>query len=224
MMTHFRQRLPQKFMNEINELLIDEEVKKSLEKNDEDKNNDNTPDKSEDSSNSEDKSLSENKGELMLDATCCPSDVRFPTDVSLLNEALEKVHKMIDICHSYAEKGIKKPRTDREPLRQVYLNISKAKRNSSKKIRKAIKTQLTALKNSIKSIVEMYEHIGLKESHLKDLETIKKVYEQQLEMFNENKKSVKDRIISISKPFIRPIQRGKAKASTEFGAKLEVTK
>lgn len=219
LMTHFRQRLTQKFISEVNEFLIDEEVKKSLESKDED---DDKPNKSDDSSSSEEKSLPENKGELMLDATCCPSDVSFPTDVSLLNKALEKVHKMIDICHNFAEKGIKKPRTDRGMLRQVFLNISKAKRNTSKKIRKAIKTQLIALKNSIKSIVELYKNVGLKENDLKELEIIKKVYEQQLEMFEENKKSIKDRIISISKPFIRPIQRGKAKASTEFGAKLEV--
>ena len=222
MMTHFRQRLSRNFINEVNEFLIDEEVKKSLKSKDEDENNDDTPNKSDDFLNSEESTSTKNKGELMLDATCCPSDVKFPTDVSLLNEALERTHKMIDICHSFAEKSIKKPRTDRGQLRQIFLNISKAKRNSNKKIKKAIKTQLTALRNSIKSIVELYTNVGLKENHLKELEIIKKVYEQQLEMFKENKKSVKYRILSISKSFIRPIQRGKARASTEFGAKLEV--
>lgn len=158
----------------------------------------------------------------MLDATCCPSDVRFPTDVALLNEAVVKIHKMIDICHNAIEKRVKKPRTDRGQLRQIFLNISKSKRNSRKKIKKAIRKQLTALKRSIKAIIELYEYIGLKEKHLGELEIIREVYKQQFEMHKENKKSVKDRIISISKPFIRPIQRGKAKASTEFGAKLEI--
>jgi hypothetical protein len=158
----------------------------------------------------------------MLDATCCPSDVRFPTDVSLLNEAIVKIHKMIDICHNAIEKKVKKPRTDRGRLRQIFLNISKSKRNSRKKIKKAIRKQLTALKKGLEAITKLYECIGLKEKHLKELKTIRKVYKQQLEMYEENKRSVKDRIISISKPFIRPIQRGKAKASTEFGAKLEI--
>jgi hypothetical protein len=170
----------------------------------------------------EDKTISENKGELMLDATCCPSDVRFPTDVSLLNEAIVKIHRMIDICHNAIEKKVKKPRTDRGRLRQIFLNISKSKRNSRKKIKKAIRKQLTALKKGLEAITELYECIGLKEKNLKELEIIRKVYKQQLEMYEENKRSVKDRIISISKPFIRPIQRGKAKASTEFGAKLEI--
>mgnify|MGYP004703337265 CR=1 FL=1 len=222
MMTHFRQRLTQAFINEINEIIIDEETKKSLSSEDDEQDKDNKPDDFDSSTTKEEGSSSENKGNLMLDATCCPSDVRFPTDVSLLNEALEKLHKMIDICHSFAEKGIKKPRTNREELRKVFLNISKAKRNTSKKIRKAINIQLKYVDRAIKSIVEMYKMVGLKEKHLKEFEVIKKVYEQQLEMYEENKKSVKDRIISISKPFIRPIQRGKAKASTEFGAKLEI--
>lgn len=223
LMTHFRKRLNQDLINEVNGILIDDEVKKSLKSKDDDENNDDKPDNSGgSSSDSEEKSTLKNKGELMLDATCCPSDIRFPTDVSLLNEALEKVHKMLDICHSISEEGIKKLRTDRGKLRKVFLNISKAKRNSKKKIRKAIKIQLPYLKRAIKKIKETYECIGLKEKHLKELEVIEKIYKQQLEMYKENKKSVKDRIISISKSFIRPIQRGKAKASTEFGAKLEV--
>ena len=32
----------------------------------------------------------ENKGTLMLDATCAPSNIRYPQDFSLLNEAREK--------------------------------------------------------------------------------------------------------------------------------------
>lgn len=117
LMTHFRQRLTQKFMNEVNAVLIDEEVKKALKSKEDDNNNDDSNNTGD--SNNEERTI-ENNGELMLDATCCPSDVRFPTDVSLLNEALEKVHKMIDICHSYAKQGVKKIRTDRGYLRKVF--------------------------------------------------------------------------------------------------------
>ena len=35
--------------------------------------------------------------------------------------------------------------------------------------------------------------------------------------------SVKDRIISISQPFVRPIVRGKVKSPTEFGAKINIS-
>ena len=31
-----------------------------------------------------------NKGKLLIDATCAPADIRYPTDISLVNEAREK--------------------------------------------------------------------------------------------------------------------------------------
>ena len=39
-------------------------------------------------------------------------------------------------------------------------------------------------------------------------------------MYDNHTHSVSDRIISLNQPWIRPIVRGKAKASVEFGAKL----
>ncbi len=42
-------------------------------------------------------------------------------------------------------------------------------------------------------------------------------------MYRSNTHSVKNRIVSISQPYIRPIVRGKAKSPTEFGAKLDMS-
>ena len=54
----------------------------------------------------------ENLGTEILDATCSPSNIRYPQDFSLLNEAREKLEDMIDYfhknCHPWA-----KPRTYR---------------------------------------------------------------------------------------------------------------
>ena len=36
-----------------------------------------------------------NKGTLTLDATCAPANIRYPQDISLLNEAREKLENMI---------------------------------------------------------------------------------------------------------------------------------
>jgi len=52
---------------------------------------------------------------------------------------------------------------------------------------------------------------------------VRKVYEQQLFMYENKAHSVPDRIVSISQPYIRPIVRGKAKTPTEFGAKLDLS-
>ena len=55
------------------------------------------------------------------------------------------------------------------------------------------------------------------------LEVIRLLHHQQNEMYVNKKHSVKDRIVSISQPWIRPIVRGKASADVEFGAKLSLS-
>ena len=52
---------------------------------------------------------------------------------------------------------------------------------------------------------------------------IGELYRQQLEMWQSGKKSISDRIVSISQPHVRPIVRGKAAAKTEFGMKLSIS-
>ena len=49
------------------------------------------------------------------------------------------------------------------------------------------------------------------------------VYRQQQWLFENNKQSIEDRIVSLSQPHIRPIVRGKAGKKVEFGAKLSVS-
>lgn len=49
-----------------------------------------------------------NKGTLTLDATCVPVNIRYPQDISLLNEAREKLEVIIyRFCKSY---GLSLPR------------------------------------------------------------------------------------------------------------------
>ncbi len=49
---------------------------------------------------------------------------------------------------------------------------------------------------------------------------VAEVYRQQLWLHENKKQSIDDRIVSLSQPHIRPIVRGKAGKSVEFGAKL----
>ncbi|MGB0432370.1 MAG: transposase, partial [Bacteroidia bacterium] len=52
---------------------------------------------------------------------------------------------------------------------------------------------------------------------------IQELYRQQYEMHKENKRSIEHRIVSIHQPHVRPILRGKDKARTEFGAKVNAS-
>ncbi|MCI6289172.1 MAG: hypothetical protein MR727_10665, partial [Lentisphaeria bacterium] len=52
----------------------------------------------------------ENVGTMILDATASPSNIRFPQDFSLLNEAREKTDRMIDLLHKQIREKLH-PRT-----------------------------------------------------------------------------------------------------------------
>ena len=55
------------------------------------------------------------------------------------------------------------------------------------------------------------------------LETLQAVYHQQLEMYQNRTHSIENRVVSISRPHLRPIVREKARSPVEFGAKLDIS-
>lgn len=164
----------------------------------------------------------DNKGTMILDATCAPQQIAFPQDINLLNEARENLEQIVDtICYEYNEP---KPRTYRQKARKDYLALAKRKRRSGKAIRKAIKKQLQYLRRDLKYIDRyLAEGKELIPIHAARLQVICELYDQQRYMYDNKVHSVPDRIVSISQPYIRPIVRGKAKMPTEFGAKLDMS-
>ena len=61
---------------------------------------------------------------------------------------------------------------------------------------------------------------GLTDKDAATFKTIKMVYKQQHHHFHYPKVKIKERIVSIYKPYIRPIVRGKENKSVEFGLKV----
>ena len=61
----------------------------------------------------------------------------------------------------------------------------------------------------------------LNNKQLDMLDTITKVYRQQNNHFKsgDSRESIPNRIVSVSKPYVRPIVRGKETKTVEFGAK-----
>ncbi|MEG1447639.1 MAG: transposase, partial [Ruthenibacterium sp.] len=89
MMVYFRKRLTPEILGEINEMVL---MAQDADKRDDDN----------DGSNS---------GTMIVDATCAPSQIKYPQDAALLNEARENTEAMIDALHT---SGNKKPRTYRK--------------------------------------------------------------------------------------------------------------
>jgi hypothetical protein len=164
----------------------------------------------------------DNKGTVIVDATCAPSDIRFPTDVSLLNEAREQTEKMIDHLHKAGAAAGKKPRTYRRIARKDYLRFARNRNPRKADIRRAVRRQLACLRRNLSSIAAMGD--GTLPGKMKArLETIRKLYGQQREMYEQRIHSVPNRIVSLHSPWVRPIVRGKTNAPVEFGAKVAVS-
>jgi hypothetical protein len=216
MMVHFRQRINVEMVNKINE----EMVKRGREK---------TEQKEEKSgSDSEEITERENKGKLILDATCAPGDIRYPTDLEILNQGRKATEQIIDSLYKSLRVRLKKkPRTYRNIARKEYLRIAKKRRSTKKEGREAIRKQLKYIEKNLVSIEKLIlegatlDSLNKRQRNL--LEVVKKVYEQQLQMWEKETRSVPQRIVSITQPHIRPIVRGKAGKPTEFGAKLSVS-
>jgi hypothetical protein len=169
---------------------------------------------------------SNNKGKLIVDATCAPEDITFPTDMKLLNKAREHSEQIIDELHKHMPQGSKKPRTYRRRARKEFLSISKSKRVHKNKLRKSIRKQLGYLGRNLKGISEqnkMVSLLHLSHQQYKTLLVISEVYRQQEWMYDHRSLRIDDRIVSINKPHVRPIKRGKAGSSTEFGAKISAS-
>ena len=222
LLVEFRKRLDENVLAEINEMIA--AYNNPDDSSDDDSNGGGN---SADNTNTEnDNQLAcepENEGTLILDATCAPQNIAYPQDINLLNEARENLESIIDqICDEY---NFYKPRMYREKARKAYLALAKCRKRTGKRIRKAIGQQLRFISRDLGYIdmFVLYNDVVLNDKQKKRLFVLKELYEQQKYMYDNKTHKVKDRIVSISQPYIRPIVRGKAKAPVEFGAKLDMS-
>ena len=228
MMVHFRKRFSLEDLQEINEKIVSAQLGRD-DKDSSDSNSDSSssdPDHSTEAEPPSDKG-NQNSGKLLLDATCAPADIRFPTDLGILNEAREKLEKVIDELHEPLIGKEVKPRTYRKKARKQFLKIAKRKKASFKQRRRAIRQQLGFVNRNLNIIKQMLEKgavlSSLSRRNYQNLLVVSEVYRQQQQMYDDRVKRIDGRIVSISQPHVRPIVRGKAGRPTEFGAKLSAS-
>ena len=200
LMVYFRKRLTPEVLGEINEMIVQdakERQAREAESKDDDDDSDGQP------------GTGGNSGTMIVDATCAPSNIRYPQDVSLLNETRENAEKLLDVLHDPADG--KKPRTYRKRARKDYLKYTRCRKHTAKMTRKAIGKQLAYLRRDLNAIDgKLSLGKNLPSRQAERLDTIRTVYEQQKYMYDNRTHSVPDRIVSVSQPFVRPIVRGKA--------------
>ena len=145
-MVEFRKRSDEEVLAEINEMIA-----AYNSPDDSDGGNDISENRLDENTTKE--TVPENKGTLILDATCVPQNIAYPQDINLLNESRENLEAMIDqIC---AEYNFYKPRMYRENVRKDYLALAECRKRTGKKVRKAIGRQLRYVNRAL-GYVDMF--------------------------------------------------------------------
>ena len=165
--------------------------------------------------------------DVKADATCADAEVRYPTDIDLVEDGSKYIDRMIDkVC---GIKKIRKPAgVERNRIRAIYLNVIKRKHKGSKLIKDALSRMLPLLYRDILTLLNL---IGVDDetygrfncTQKRTIQAVIDMYHQQEAMLREGKHTCENRIVSIHQPHVRPIVRGKAKAKVEFGAKIGVS-
>lgn len=166
------------------------------------------------------------KGSMIIDATACPQNIAYPTDLDILNSSRMKSEELLDVVFQHPAIRSTKPRNYRKKARKDYLRTAQKKQKSKKEIRRAIGKQLGYLARNIRSINRLLDECGeipFEKGQYKYWLVIQHAYQQQSSMYHARSHSIEHRIVSIHQPHVRPIVRGKSQAKVEFGAKINVS-
>lgn len=206
-----RKRLGTSYWQDINNVIIEHNAKKTEEDTDSDRDKNNAK---------------ENEETINMDASVFEQDITYPTDLKILNGSREKLEDIIaTVCVKINQEM---PRTYKRVARRDFLNLSKKKKCTYKQIRKGNGKQLNYICRDLKHIETLLKDqtdlTGILDKHqLKYLQVINTVYAQQQYMHKNKTHTVEDRIVSIHQPHVRPMVRGKAGKPVEFGSKIGIT-
>ena len=161
---------------------------------------------------------------LLMDATCYESWVRYPTDVKLLWESCQWIHQgIIGLCSMLS---LRRPRNKFLAQQKKYMNYARRRKKTyhqTQRLRRSLLYLLEKLVGQLQDIFDVHQIKWMGKTFYQRLKTIKTVIVQQKYLLNRPSSSLPKRIVSLAKPYIRPIVRGKENKPTEFGAKAHIT-
>jgi hypothetical protein len=160
---------------------------------------------------------------MLTDATCYETSMRYPTNVKLLWESVDWIYgQMVHLCKSLK---IRVPRNKYLEQRTKYMNYSRRRKKSHKETNVRIRSLLYLLDKLLGLLKEIeqtnHKRLDMPKKYYRQMRLVKTILNQQQQIF-ESGQSVPDRIVSLSKSYIRPIVRGKEVKSVEFGAKVNM--
>lgn len=157
-----------------------------------------------------------------VDATVYESYITYPVDAKLIWKSCCDVYKMIQ--YGRKQMKLRHSRINHQKRKDQYLSLAKRKKKSirqSKKICRLLLKYLSGLLMQLNILMDKYP-VSLSAGHHNRLHIIYKVQEQQWKLHFGKEAQVPNRIVSLHKPYVRSIVRGKETKPAEFGAKVNM--
>lgn len=171
---------------------------------------------------------------LILDTTCVPLDILYPTDIRLLERCRQAI---LGLMTEAKRLGMKvADRTYKRIARKMFVTFSKLSKPKEKTRRRVHKGMYQFVRRNFKQLVALREAAGrllgprcptdpplrrflrkMKETEIK----VRAILHQQLQV-RRGQVHIHDRIVSFHRAHVRPIVRGKLPVSCEFGPKILV--
>jgi IS5 family transposase len=172
------------------------------------------------------------KGRMMrTDSTAVEANVHYPTDPSLLGDAVRSITKTVEKIRSKIKiktvfrsrvKLIKKKIFDlMNSLKKRTGQGKEMARRTTQEVNRIAAQIVAKAKLIIGEIAGSEEVAGIKGILDSQIEIADKLIAQTEKVLDGIKPA--DRIISFFQPFVRPIVKGKLRAACEFGKKLEIS-
>ena len=156
------------------------------------------------------------------DATVFESYIEYPTDAKLLWGSCCDVFEMIRTSRKRAR--LRDTRINHEKRKVQWLSFAKRRKKSRRQNKKICKVLLKYLQRLIDMLDQLTQKhiVALSARQHNRIDTINKVKAQQWKLYFGNEAKVPDRIVSLHKPYVRPIIRGKEVKPVEFGVKVNM--
>ncbi len=169
---------------------------------------------------------------IILDTTCVPLDIHYPTDIRLMDRCRREILRLIQRAKTFGIETLY--RTYARTARKVFVSFSKLSKPSQKTRRRIHRKMFQFLRRNLSQLRHLHEAatqaIGRrcpKDKHahllLKEMKSaiakIQVVVHQQA-MVRRGLPHIPGRIVSFHKHHVRPIVRGKFPLPTEFGPKV----
>ena len=155
----------------------------------------------------------------MSDATAYESYIRHPNDVVMLWQSCEFVYSHLS---SHCKKNkIRKPRIKFAGKQEKVLSYQRQRKKSRRRAKRMRHSLTKFLHRLLHRFDELHADVCLPKEKQR-LHTIRKLFAQQYKRMKNGEEKIEHRIVSLHKPYLRPIVRGKEVKSVEFGAKVNL--